>query len=706
MTLAALCAMAVPAKRGQWKTVTLADGSKVRVELRGDEFINYWQAEDGRRFVRNAATTKYELADMTKLRERAQAIRKSINIKGGTQNAPARTATRITSSPYTGQKKGLVILIDFPDRRFTHGSPALYERILNEENFTDPVGFVGSVSDYFRDQSNDAFNLTFDVAGPYTMPEGYAYYGGDVPSGDNPDQVIQDANMAEMWRYALKAADEDVNYKDYDWNGDGQVEQVFFIYAGLGQANGGEEETIWPHKSAVANEDWTEYLVFDGVRVFDYACSCECQPAAYELEGDTYVVSETKIDGIGTICHEFSHCLGLADLYDIDYSGGYGMGAWDLMSSGSYNGDSFRPACYTGAERMWIGWKQPIELTEATEINGMKSLENGGESYIIRNDANPDEYYILDNRQPDGRWDAGLPGAGLLITHVDYDQSVWDSNGPNDNPKHQRCTPIPADGNFYTNTENIAGDAYPYGSNNSLTNESTPAATVYTKNIDGTNYMNKPITDITQNPDGTISFNFGVQAGPLFYESFDDCTGYGGNDDNFRDTSSKPLGKGNLKSDNDGWSGNGGGASQCAMFTGEATSPEFELDGQATITFVAGSIRPATNPVISLSVTGSATLSGTQASLDYKMTQYRVNITGTGKVKVTFSSNAKAFFLDEVRIMPVTATGIDGVTVQPGVADKLADNKIYSIDGRYVGTDATQLPKGMYIRGGKKFIKR
>lgn len=698
MTLATLCAMAVPAKRGQWKTVTLADGSKVRVELRGDEFINYWQAEDGRRFVRNAATAKYELADMTKLRERAQALRKSINIKGGKQNAPARSATRAASSQYTGQKKGLVILIDFPDRRFTHGSPALYERILNEENFTDPVGFVGSVSDYFRDQSNDAFNLTFDVAGPYTMPEGYAYYGGDVPS--------RDANMAEMWRYALRAADEDVDYKDYDWNGDGQVEQVFFIYAGLGQANGGEEETIWPHKSAVKNEDWSEYLVFDGVRVFDYACSCECQPAAYELEGDTYVVSETKIDGIGTICHEFSHCLGLADLYDIDYSGGYGMNAWDLMSSGSYNDNGFRPACYTGAEQMWIGWKQPIELTEATEINGMKSLENGGESYIIRNDANPDEYYILDNRQPDRRWDAGLPGAGLLITHVDYDQSVWDSNGPNDNPKHQRCTPIPADGNFYTYTENIAGDAYPYGSNNSLTNESTPAATVYTKNIDGTKYMNKPITDITQNADGTISFNFGVQAGPLFYESFDKCIGKGGNDDTFVNLGSISVGKGQLLTDNDGWTGNGGGASKCAMFTGSGTTPFIQLNGKAELTFKAGAVMPATNPKINITLSGTTTSTASADMTAGEFKSYRMELEGNGAINITFSSNAKAFFLDEVRIMPVTATGIDGVTVQPDAAGKPADRRIYSIDGRYVGTDATQLPKGMYIRGGKKFIKR
>ena len=713
MTLATLCAMAVPAKRGQWKTVTLTDGSKVRVELRGDEFINYWQAEDGRRFVRNAATAKYELADMTKLRERAQAIRKSINIKGGTQNAPARTATRITSSPYTGQKKGLVILINFPDRRFTHGSPALYERILNEENFTDPVGFVGSVSDYFRDQSNDAFNLTFDVAGPYTMPEGYAYYGGDVPS--------RDANMAEMWRYALRAADEDVDYKDYDWNGDGQVEQVFFIYAGLGQANGGEEETIWPHKWAVVDETGRNYLMFDGVRVYDYACSCECQPISGYWENDKFIVTETMIDGIGTICHEFSHCLGLADLYDISGNtgngGGYGMDAWDLMSSGSYNDNGFRPACYTGAEQMWIGWKQPIELTEATEIKGMKSLENGGESYIIRNDANPDEYYILDNRQPDGRWDAGLPGAGLLITHVDYDQGVWDSNGPNDDPKHQRCTPIPADGNYLGQyIENIAGDAYPYGSNNSLTNESTPAATVNTKNIDGTNYMNKPITDITQNPDGTISFNFGVQAGPLFYESFDKCIGKGGNDDDeslkgFVPDANNKLGQGELLTDNEGWaySGSKGGAYNCAMFESSATTPEFEIDGKCTLTFRAGAIwdnKYTGNSAINLAVTGNAKLGTSQVEMvEYGFGDHSVDITGTGKIKITFSSDA-TFVLDEVKVMSATATGIDGITVQPDAAGKPADRRIYSIDGRYVGTDATQLPKGMYIRGGKKFIKR
>ena len=703
MLMLTLGMAAVPAKRGQWKTVTLADGTKVKVELKGDEFMNYWQAEDGRKFVRNVNTDRYEVADLGTLAEKAKELRSAAKVSAGRQNAPASVPGTRTGSDYTGEKKGLVILIEFPDMQFTHGTPELYQRILNEENYSDPsIGFVGSVSDYFRDQSNGVFNLTFDVAGPVMMPEGYAYYGGDEPS--------QDYNMREMWRYALNAVDDEIDYSKYDWNGDGQVEQVFFIYAGLGQANGGGENTIWPHKSSVANEDWSDYLTFDGVRVFDYACSCELQP----IYNGVYITG-TMIDGIGTICHEFSHCLGLADLYDIDYSGGYGMDAWDLMSSGSYNGNSFTPACYTGFERMQIGWEQPTELTEPTEVSGLESIENGGGFYIIRNDGNPGsgtpvysgEYYVLENRQRTGRWDAGLPGAGLLITHVDYNQSVWNSNGPNDNPSHQRCTPIPADGNFYPYTNYIAGDVYPYGSNNSLTNETTPAATVYTKNTDGSNYMNKPITNITQNADGTISFSFGVNEGPLFYESFDNCTGRGGNDGIFVNMGSSQIGKGQLLTDNDGWTGNGGGASKCAMFTGPATTPTIQLNGKAELTFRAAAVIPATNPKISIAIEGAATLN---AEVDMKtaaFTNYSLELDINGPVTFTFSSDAAAFILDEVKVTSSVSTGIDNVMTVTGTDGiRPADNRIYSIDGRYVGTDETKLGKGLYIRNGKKFIKR
>lgn len=697
MLMLTLGMAAVPAKRGQWKTVTLADGTQVKVELRGDEFMKYWQAEDGRKFVKNAKTERYEVADMDALKKKAVELRTAAGVNTDRQNAPARVPGTRIGSDYTGEKKGLVILVEFPDMQFTHGTPELYQRLLNEENYSDAsLGFVGSVSDYFRDQSNGVFNLTFDVAGPVMMPENYAYYGSNIP--------YDDANVRTMLTTALNAIDADTDFSRYDWNGDGEVEQVFFIYAGLSEANGGDENTIWPHKSIISNQGVT----LDGMTVNTYACSAECQPI-YQGE---YVV-DTHIDGIGTICHEFSHCLGLADMYDTDYSGGYGMGSWDLMNQGSYNADGFRPACYTGFERMQIGWYQPIELTENVEIRGMGSLADNGNFYIVRNDGNPGsgnpvysgEYYVLENRQRTGRWDTGLPASGLLITHVDFDQSVWNANSPNNDPSHQRCTIIPADGRASTLSE--AGDTYPYGSNNSLTNETTPAATVYTKNTDGSNYMNKPITNITQNADGTISFSFGVNSGPLFYESFDKCTGRGGNDGIFVNMGSSQIGKGQLLTDNDGWTGDGGGASKCAMFTGPVTTPTIQLNGKAELTFRAAAVIPATNPKISIAIEGAATLNAEADMKTAAFTNYSLELDINGPVTFTFSSDAAAFILDEVKVTSSVSTGIDNVITVTGTDGiRPADNRIYSIDGRYVGTDDTKLGKGLYIRNGKKFIKR
>lgn len=697
MLMLTLGMAAVPAKRGQWKTVTLADGTQVKVELRGDEFMKYWQAEDGRKFVKNAKTERYEVADMDALKKKAVELRTAAGVNTDRQNAPARVPGTRIGSDYTGEKKGLVILVEFPDMQFTHGTPELYQRLLNEENYSDAsLGFVGSVSDYFRDQSNGVFNLTFDVAGPVMMPENYAYYGSNIP--------YDDANVRTMLTTALNAIDADTDFSRYDWNGDGEVEQVFFIYAGLGEANGGDENTVWPHKSIISNQGVT----LDGMTVNTYACSAECQ-LIYQ---GGYVV-DTHIDGIGTICHEFSHCLGLADMYDTDYSGGYGMGSWDLMNQGSYNADGFRPACYTGFERMQIGWYQPIELTETTDISGMKSLADNGNFYIVRNDGNPGsgnpvysgEYYVLENRQRTGRWDTGLPASGLLITHVDFDQSVWNANSPNNDPSHQRCTIIPADGRASTLSE--AGDTYPYGSNNSLTNETTPAATVYTKNTDGSNYMNKPITNITQNADGTISFSFGVNSGPLFYESFDKCTGRGGNDGTFVNMGSSQIGKGQLLTDNDGWTGNGGGASKCAMFTGPATTPTIQLNGKAELTFRAAAVIPATNPKISIAIEGAATLNAEADMKTAAFTNYSLELDINGPVTFTFSSDAAAFILDEVKVTSSVSTGIDNVITVTGTDGiRPADNRIYSVDGRYVGTDDTKLGKGLYIRNGKKFIKR
>ncbi|MCR4852455.1 MAG: M6 family metalloprotease domain-containing protein, partial [Prevotella sp.] len=406
---------------------------------------------------------------------------------------------------YKGQKKGIIILVNFSNVSFkSSNNNALFQSIANEENYTNAnLGFKGSMRDYFYKQSDGQFELTFDVVGPYTVSNTQSYYGGNDSSGD-------DKYPATMVIEACQLAANDVNFADYDWDGDGEVDQVYVVYAGKGEADGGASSTIWPHEWTLdaANYfgDGSGPQTIDGVTINTYACGPE-------LNGST-----GKIAGIGTMCHEFSHCLGYPDFYDTDYSGGQGMGYWDLMDSGSYNGDGYQPAGYTSYERWVAGWKTPVELDKNTKVENMKSLQDGGDAYIIYNDNNNKEYFLLENRQFSG-WDESLPGDGLLILHVDYDSLTWANNQPNDTPSRQRMTWIPADNEYqyetynftkYYSFEYMANDPFPYGSVNAFSQSTTPAAKFNNKTSNGTYYMDWEVNSITQNSDGTVSFVYKV----------------------------------------------------------------------------------------------------------------------------------------------------------------------------------------------------
>lgn len=499
LTLMVLCVYAVPAKKGIIRTLTLANGTTVTAQLVGDEHGHYWLAADGKAYQAIEGADVFEQVDARQVMLRAQEKRMKANARRGRRMSKHRVGE---FGEYIGQKKGLIIMVNFSDVSFkASNNNALYQRIANEVNFNEG-NFKGSMYDYFLAQSDGQFELTFDVVGPVTVSRPQSYYGANNSRGD-------DKYPATMVIEALTLADDEVNFADYDWDGDGEVDQVFVVYAGKGEADGGASSTIWPHEwqlsSASYYGDGTGAQTLDGVIIDTYACGSE-------LNG------YGSIDGIGTMCHEFSHCLGYPDFYDTDYSGGQGMGAWSLMDEGCYNGDGYQPSGYTSYERWLAGWKTPIELKASKRVTGMKSLLDGGESYIIYNEGNRNEYFLLENRQKTG-WDASLPGAGLLILHVDYDADVWAANEPNDDPSHQRMTWIPADNEYqyyvyqgtrYYTSEGMATDTYPQNSNNSFSKSSTPAAKFYNKNTDGTYFMNASIENITQHKgsDKTISFDF------------------------------------------------------------------------------------------------------------------------------------------------------------------------------------------------------
>ena len=217
------------------------------------------------------------------------------------------------------------------------------------------------------------------------------------------------------------------------------------------------------------------------------------------------VLELAKKHGIGTVCHEFSHCLGLMDHYDTQ-GNNFGTGFWDVMASGSYNNNSCTPAAYTAFERWCMGWLTPKELKTQTDVTGMKPLVESPEAYILYNDANPDEFYMLENRQLMG-FDAGLYGHGLMVFHVDYDAQIWATNSVNVAASRQRMTIIPADDAKVAELNSLRADPFPGMLGvNALTDYTTPAAVLYSANANGKKLMGKPIEDIQEDANGLISF--------------------------------------------------------------------------------------------------------------------------------------------------------------------------------------------------------
>lgn len=565
-------ANAVPAKKLQ-KVITLTNGTQVSVELRGDEYLSWWEGTDGTAYRATADENVFEAFDLEAQKPAAAARRARTeqgrvarlarvknSLKGADDKMRGLGGDHIT---YKGVKKGLVVLVDFKNKKFADGHDLeYYKNVINGKDFSDEEeGYVGSVRDYFLAQSNGQFELDFDVVGPVTMSKNYGYYGND-------GAYQKDEKVYEMIKEACDGIQDKVNLKDYDWDGDGEADQVFFLYAGLGQASGGSAGTIWPHESELRY--WPcGVLSYSTGKINTYACANELQP---ETQGSSRYISA----GIGTICHEFSHCLGFADMYDTTGSGGYGMSVFDVMDQGSYNGNGFVPCNYTAFERIYAGWVEAIELIDPATVKDMKSVSDYGRPFIMYNYKNTNEYFLMENRQNTG-WDKGLYGSnGLLIVHVNYVPSRWANNSVNSSAeKIQCCTVVNADGSRENTQYSLQGDLYPYEvkgvtMNDEFTDESEPAAKLYTKNSDNSYALGIPITQIKRSK-GSISFLV--------------C---GGDANNVIDN--------------------------------------------------------------------------------------------------TFNG---------------VVDGINGVTV----ADKTRDNRIYSIDGRYLGTDASALGKGIYVVGGKKIVK-
>ena len=368
--------------------------------------------------------------------------------------APKQSAPQINMAP-----RGLLMLVEFSDVTFDPlNTQQAFDSLANGENYTYN-GATGSCQAYFKAQSNGQYVPEFDVVGPLVLPQTTAYYGANDAYGN--DQYVVDLVID-----ACSAADQSgVDFSQYDNDNNGIVDFVYIIYAGYAESEGGDERPsdIWPHnwdlisalyygysnkKDYYANSD-TDYKLpsFDGKLVNAYACSNELR------------IATNKRAGIGTICHEFSHVLGLPDYYLTTENPSNQQrltpGAWSLMGYGNYLNDGNTPPNYSIYDKYYLGWVTPTVLAESQSLTLYADGETGymltsNEKHVDQGAYRTDTVYYLENRQLEG-WDTFLPGHGMLIWQVIFNEEDWYNNCPNDYlPRYRLISAVTASSPYTT----------------------------------------------------------------------------------------------------------------------------------------------------------------------------------------------------------------------------------------------------------------
>lgn len=498
-------------------TITQPDGSTLTVQLKGDEFHKiktsidgYFLRENNQGFLTYAVKDpegkmiagdviardpeKRTNADRAFLQRIQKYSPDQTSFKPGMSKIKRLPQAPLsTGFPKTGSPRSLVIMVNFSDTGFVTPNPVdAFTRLLNQEDYSDNGG-TGSARDYFRAASYGLFSPQFDVAGPYTLSNSMAYYGAN-------DADLNDVKPAYLIVDACAAANAaGIDFTSYDADNDGYLDNIFVYYAGYNEAEGGPDISIWPHRWAVqpgVNFTNNQNLVrFDGKIVFDYACTSE-------LRGST----GTNMCGIGTFTHEFGHVISMPDYYHTTEKKN-ALNNWSIMDAGAYLNLGRTPPIYSAYDRFYLGWLTPEQINTPSERTLLPLSQSrttvantNQQAYLLSatthnlngTSPSPAEFYIMEYRKKTG-WDTYLPAEGLLFWHIDYNQSAWDENTPNNYTgtsqtatSHMRCYLQPLSG--YTTTP---GTAFSSGS-------FTPLTWL------GTN-INRAISEITKTSD-SISF--------------------------------------------------------------------------------------------------------------------------------------------------------------------------------------------------------
>ena len=413
-------ALAVPAAP-TIHSLKQADGTEFHAKQWGDEWQHGWQTLDSYTIIYDESSKNWVYTEQDisgKLTKSNLIVGKDIPFGISRYLTPTDQVTLlrhrrayVKSTPSTETVKVPVVLINFSDTQAEYDSPTFQELIFGT-NSPVPTG-PGSMREYYSEVSYGNLSLSGEIGDWVTADREHDYYGENDENGD-------DAHPSELVKEAVRKVDGNVDFSQYDNDGDGFVDCVIVVHQGLGEETSGNTTDIWSHKWSLVGSGEGFYYTDDGVTVNRYTIQAE--------------KAFSSMSTIGVFSHEWGHVLGLPDLYDIDGSSD-GIGNWGLMSGGSWNmtsrmGDT--PAHPMAWCKWYLGWVSPTQVRDFMDDEPISQVETEGDVYqFLDNPGGPGdwnrwtggsgEYLLVENRQKFG-FDAGLPGSGLLIWHIDESQ--------------------------------------------------------------------------------------------------------------------------------------------------------------------------------------------------------------------------------------------------------------------------------------------
>ncbi len=536
--------------------VTQADGTKVKVHIKGDEWQHHVETTGGFTIEKNdkdhnwyyvdhydkgkpvLSNTPAHLGPPSGLRK---GIRQDIQPQRLNLNAPSGSSLSLSVSGSSGtgsatvsasssnlsppvgsfNGKVLIILASFSNRAGTYSEAQFANYLTQISTYYNTVTY-GNVK---LSPATETYALNNGTANDGVV--GWLNLGYNYPNTLSSNQTTANTAVQQIAHDAITAAEPYVDFASFDTNHDGYVDStelaILIVVAGYEASYDNSTPAIWANT-------WNLGAYVPVVTVNGVTVGSGHNGLSYSEIGE---MQGSHMATVGVSAHELGHeMFQYPDLYDTsgntEGDGDYSLmaaGSWGTSNSDTYYGQT--PVAIDAYLKRKSGWITPVAGASSVSLEAVGDTSaNATNTAAIINTSASNEFFLFENRGDFG-YDRGferlIPGftGGLAIWHVDTNKDTG-SYAANNTVNTEACYPPnncatthymlaleQADGHwdlenstttYLYDNRGDTGDLYPGSTNNTIFNStSTPNSNMYSGASSGVHIsaVSSPSSSIT-----------------------------------------------------------------------------------------------------------------------------------------------------------------------------------------------------------------